>query len=144
MKLLMRREQGVGLIEVLIALVIVLISALALSNIQTSASVNVRMSDTRFKANEHALDILELLRANATEAKAGVYNSGYDGTVVVDSNSAPTLVRVSTWKGAVAQKFVNGGAKIDCTAVRCLVSIRWKEAVSGSMTDQFFDLTGLL
>ena len=137
-------EQGAGLIEVLIALVIIMISALVFSNIQTNASANVRMSDTRFKINEHAYEMLELLRANPSEANAGTYNYDFDDEIVVDSDSTQTLASISRWKSGVAQTFNNGGAKIDCSVVRCLVSIRWEESVDGATSDQYFDLVGLL
>ncbi len=144
MKAFRAREKGVGIVEVMIALVVIMISALAFSNIQTSTFINMKMSDTRFKVNERAQDMLEVLRANSVDARKGIYNVEFDDTIVLDSSSMPALVSISRWKAGIAAQLSQGGGKISCNDVSCMVSIRWQESVDGALTNQSFDLAGLM
>ena len=47
------REDGVGLIEVMIALAVIVFAALAISNVQSRSLVSMNISDTHFSVNDY-------------------------------------------------------------------------------------------
>jgi len=64
------RQRGVGLIEVMLALALVMFAALVISNLQTNAFVSMKITETHFTVYEQSQDMLETLRANKADAKA--------------------------------------------------------------------------
>ena len=138
----LRKESGVGIIEVMISLALVMFAALAIARVQANAMISLRISDTHFGVNEQAQDMLEILRANKAIAQTGDYNYDYDSTIDVVSGSSQLLQIIATWKNQVGFQLPEGAGSIDCDVIKCQVSIRWKENVDGSYTEQYFNISG--
>lgn len=138
------KERGVGLIEVMIALAVMMFAALAISNVQTNSFISMIISDTHFGVNDKSSDMLEILRANRTSAITGTYNHDFDSTVAIDEDTHPVMKNIATWKMQVSSELPEGAGQIDCDADKCTVSIRWKENVDGNYSDQFFHISGLM
>lgn len=138
------REDGVGLIEAMVALAVVMFAALAISTVQSRSLVSMTISDTHFSVNDYAADMLEILRANRSVSVTGDYNVDFDATIEVDENTTPVSRNIAAWKSRVGNELPEGAAQINCDTDRCLVSIRWKENLDGSYTDQFFRIAGLM
>lgn len=137
-------EHGVGLIEVMIALAVMMFAALAISNVQTNSFISMKMSNTHFNVNDQANDMLDILRANSSTAKSGNYNLEFDSTVDVDVDTHPVLRSIAGWKNHISIELPEGAGQIDCDVDQCRVSIRWKENVDGSYDDQFYHIAGLM
>ena len=120
-------QSGVGLIEVLIALVVLAVGALAVGNLQTASNVAMRNSADYFKLNELSYSIIEQLKADSVNANAGEYNTSYTDTLSDDSTSDNVTKRVNAWKSTVAYILPLGEMQINCASSECLVSLRWYE-----------------
>ena len=137
------KQTGIGVIEVMIALAVIMFAALVIASVQSNALISVRITKTHFGVNEQAQEMLEMLRANKMEAQAGNYNVEFDTTIDTDSDSNPVLVNIAAWKDQVEIQLPDGAGQIDCDITRCEVSIRWRENVDGSDTNQFYRIAGL-
>ena len=137
-------QQGVGLIEVMMALAIMMFGALVTSSVQTNAMISMSITDTHFVVNEQSQDMLEILRANKTGAKAGDYNLSFDSVIDPDSTVNPVLLNMAQWLNSIQTELDEGAGQIECDSNRCTVSIRWKENIDGTRADQFYHIAGLL
>ena len=93
MRVISRNQRGFSLIEVLIAVVIVGIGLLGIAALQITTNVYNEASLHRGQATMLAREMIERMRVNVDEAKAGSY----------DINALPTLTTDCT------------GAATDCT-----------------------------
>lgn len=139
-----QKEGGVGLIEVMIALAVIMFAALAISNVQSRSLISMNISDTHFSVNDYAADMLEILRANKSVSRTGSYNISFDGSIDVDVDTHPVSRNIAAWKNRVGTELPEGAAQIACDNDRCMVSIRWKEYMDGSYEDQFFHIAALM
>lgn len=138
------RQRGVGLIEVMLALALVMFAALLISNLQTNAFVSMKITETHFTVYEQSQDMLETLRANKADAKAGDLNLNFDSTIDLDSKVKPVFISIAAWLKTIQDELDNGAGQITCDDNRCTVSIRWKENIDGTNADQFYHIAGLL
>ena len=137
-------QSGVGIVEVLIALAVMMFTALGISTLQSKAMISMSISAVHFGIDEHSRDMLELLRANSSEATAGQYDYDFESDVIVDAMTHPVVRDIAQWKNQISDQLPDGAGQIDCDATRCQVSIRWKEYIDGSYEDQFYHIAGLL
>ena len=126
-------EHGIGLIEVMIALVILLFSALAASSLQTNGLIGARASSKHFAIDHLSNDILEILRSHADEAEAGLLN-----LETSDGTSTATHAEVIAWNQRIADSIPTGEGGISCVARICDVSISWFEEIDGTRHRQFY------
>lgn len=139
----LRSQRGVGIVEVMIALVVLMFSALSISNLQTRSLVSMQISESHFTINERSREMLEVLRANAVDARSGVYNLEFDDTLTVpDPVESPVEYTVYQWKQSISEELRNGAGRIGCDAVKCTVSLRWIEYIDGLPAQQFFHIAG--
>lgn len=143
MKTALEKQAGVGLIEVMVALSVLMFAALSISNLQTNSHISMRISDSHFEINQLTQDMLELLRSNATEAKLGTFDVSFD-SAAVGSPSSPVLYAIGQWQQKVVSQLPSGSSQIQCTTDVCQVTLRWKENIDGTMSDQFFNIAGLI
>lgn len=128
----------------MIALAVMMFAAFAISSIQTSAFISMKVSDVHFEINEKTEDMLEILRANKTKAKSGDYNFDFESTVDPDATVNPILLSIANWKRHIQDELPDGAGQISCDSSRCQVSIRWKENIDGTYTEHFFNMAGLM
>lgn len=121
-------QSGVGLIEVLIALVVLAIGALAVGNLQTASNVAMRNSADYFKLNELSYSIIEQLKSDSVNANAGQYNTSYTDVISDVSTANDASKRLIAWKSTVAYILPLGEMQINCASSECLVSLRWYES----------------
>ena len=135
------KQTGVGIIEVMIALAVIMFAALVIASVQSNALISVRITETHFGVNEQAQEMLEMLRANKTEAQAGNYNVEFDNTISTDSDSSPVLVNIAAWKNQIGIQLPDGAGQIDCDITRrwsLLEMLRDKtEAQAGNYNVEF-------
>lgn len=126
-------EQGIGLIEVMIALAILLLTALATANLQSSGLISAQASSAHFSIDHLSNEILETLRSHPVEAEAGLLN--------LDPLSSATAVahaEVASWSQRIADAIPTGEGGISCVAGSCDVSISWIEEIDGTNHRQFY------
>lgn len=133
-------ERGVGLIEVMIALFILAFGALAIGNMQASALSAVFISTSHYQVSSISEEILEHLKADATQAGLGAYNTTFAKTTADATVPTQRAKVINSWKNRVADVLPSGAAEIDCTITECSVSLRWRESVSVGVSQQFYRL----
>lgn len=146
----LRRQRGIGMIEVLIAVLIVSIGFLGMAALQARALSTNNSAMARSMATVASYSILDAMRADIVNAKLGTYN----GTVTANACPAPgtslASVQLNGWcnqlgnaLGAVA---TTTGA-INCSVVGdCTVTIQFDDSragAGGSQTQQVVTEAGL-
>lgn len=135
------RQRGVGLIEVLVAVLVMAIGLLGIAALQATALRNSQSSLERSQAVVLSYAILDAMRANPIEVRAGFYDMGM-------ACQAPTLPRTdqpteatlgrsdrNAWIGLIKSEL--GGSAcgtIACAAAAgteardCRVTVRWDDS----------------
>lgn len=136
------RARGVGLIEVLVAVLVLAIGLLGVAAMQATALRNSQSSLERSQGVIHAYAILDAMRANPDAARAGTYNIGMTCAV---PTAAGNLVEIDrrAWIAAIQQDLGQSGCgQIACPAGLCTVTVRWDDSRgSGGITTQQFSTT---
>ncbi len=119
----MKKQQGITLIEVLVALVILSIGLLGIAGLQAQSMRMNHGAYVRTQAIIIAGDIMDRLRIDRLDALKGDYN--YSGTGTLPSE-------VTAW-GLDLSELTNGGYAISCSSSTkvCLVTVRWEDLLSG-------------
>ena len=145
-----RGQSGVGLIEVLIAVLVLSIAFLGIAALQAMSLSTSNSSMARSMATIASYSILDAMRADVTNARAGVYNT----TTPIKASACPaagtTLAtyQVNQWcqqlgqtLGAVAttQGTINCPASGDCTIT---VSFDDSRAGVGGSSNQLITTKG--
>lgn len=136
-----RGQRGGGLIEILVAVLVLSIGMLGLAGMQAAMLRNADSSLLRTQATVLAYDIMDAMRANAEAAGAGAYNRGTaddeddaceippDGTTLAERDLRDWMTRLKTTLG---DSPATCGA-IDCTSpstddIRCTVTVQWDDS----------------
>ncbi len=133
-------QRGVGLIEVLISLVVLAIGVLAIANLQTASNVAMRNSADYFKLNELSVSIMEQLKADASNAALGAYNTAYTDTGAGTAVAPGIATKLNAWKQSVAYAVPFGEVSIDCATAECLVSMRWYESTHNGTNEEVYNV----
>ena len=139
-----KKEKGVGLVEVLVALLILSVSLLALVSLQTRSLQFNHGAFMRSQANIFAYDIIERIRINNPNPNANVnpnliaYNIGL---APYPLNTPAVLAPLAAadldqWRRAIATSLPNGQGAIECDAVAvCTITIVWNESGAAELPD---------
>lgn len=126
-------EQGVGLLEVIIALALIMMSAIAVSNMLVVSIASTRASSVHFAIDNFSNEMLETLRAQSNDAQSGSFD--FDGT---DEAMSSILPEVSSWINRIANTIPGGAGSISCSSGFCDVEISWIENVDGGSHRQVY------
>lgn len=130
------RQRGIGLIEVLVAVLVLSIGLLGIAAVQMRALANNNSAMARSMATVASYSILDAMRADRTNALGGAYN-----TTVVASNCPETGTFAQTQLNYWCQQLgYRLGAvdtttgQVSCTSVGdCTVTITYDESRIGVM-----------
>jgi len=137
-----RAQSGVGLIEVLIAVLIMAVGLLGVAALQATALRNSQSSLERSQAVVHSYAILDAMRANLGVTRAGGYNTG----MVCDFAGGGSLANDdrAAWFAAMHEGLGNDSCgQIQCTPVpnsvsrNCVVTVRWNDSRAVEGEEQF-------
>lgn len=132
-------QSGVGLIEVMVALFILALGALAIANMQVSALLAIKISSAHFSLPSLGSEISEHLKADQAEAGFGTYNTTFDQLTADSSLSIEHAAVVNSWKTQVNSNLSAGATNIQCTTNSCTVSLRWNERSGNGSMQQFYN-----
>lgn len=132
-------QAGVGLIEVMIAVLVLSIGFLGIAALEAMSLSTNNSAYARSMATINAYSILDAMRADLTNAKAGSYN----GTVTASSCGATpgtTLItqQLFTWCGSLAATLganstTTGNVNCDASGNgNCTITITFDDSRSGS------------
>ncbi|PXF32521.1 hypothetical protein WH50_04090 [Pokkaliibacter plantistimulans] len=133
-------QRGVGLIEILVALMVLAIGLLGVAALQTSSLRNNQSAFDRANAVVLVNDIVERMRANASVAKSDGYSLAFSSS----SNSCPLPtgssradVDLSEWRTTIIATLGDSACgAVSCTDGLCTITIRYDDsrALEGAAT----------
>lgn len=129
------RQRGVGLIEVLIAVLVLAIGLLGIAALQATALRNGQSSFERSQAVIQTYAILDRMRANVAEARIGTYDIPKTCTVPTAGTLAATDLHdwISNIHGSLGS---TACGSIACTGIQCTVTIWWNDSRAGGGTQE--------
>lgn len=134
--------RGVGLIEVLVAVLVLAIGLLGVAAMQATALRNSQSSLERSQGVMHVYTILDAMRANPSAARAGAYNMGMTCAVPGAGNLVANDKRA--WIDTLQQNLgTTACGQVACAGALCTITVRWDDSrgTSGSSTQTFSTTT---
>ena len=130
-----RPQRGVGLIEVLIAVIVMAIGLLGLAGLQIRTLRNNESASERGAAVVQTHSIIDAMRADRTNATNNAFN--IDFATATPTGSTFHEKAISAWRSNLTAA-LGAAAKgqIDCNGARCTVTVQWDDsrATNGSQT----------
>ncbi len=120
----LKRQTGVGLIEVLVTVVILATSLLAMGALQSRSLAYNHSAYLRSQANILAYDILDRIRINRENV------DDYDGLSYEDdapNGGSLAATDIQAWLDETGRLLPGGDGQIECDDNLCTVSLRWIE-----------------
>lgn len=121
-----REQAGVGLIELLIALVIISVGVLAVARLQLQMIQFNQQALGRTQATNLAQDMIDRMVADRTAALNGLYNHSL-GDTAPTGTSLPEL-ELQHWLGVVATQLPSGQGGVSVNGNVVEVQIRWDDS----------------
>ena len=115
------QQSGIGLIEILVALLILAIGVLGLTALQSTGLQNNRTAYMRTQATVLAYDIIDRMRANSAQANTGSYIVALGAASGTACTASCTPAQIATtdlidWKGDLALQLPQGDGVITALA----------------------------
>jgi type IV pilus assembly protein PilV len=122
-----RRQRGVSMVELLVAIVIFAFSMLGLAGLQTRTLWFGVSSLQRSQATALADDIFDRMRADAKNARAGAWDTGLNDSSSSISGTAISKKDLKDWKQEV-EALPEGKASISTNSGVVTVVIQWNDS----------------
>ncbi|MFC5577661.1 type IV pilus modification protein PilV [Lysobacter niabensis] len=131
-----RHVAGVGLIEVLIAVVILAFGLLGIAALQMTALRNSQSSLERSQATIQTYAILDAMRANREAARIGNYNLTPMTCTAPDTGTLP-MNDLANWITSLKRTLGDSAcAMVVCGSVECEISVRWNDSRAQGESEQ--------
>lgn len=123
-------QRGVGLIEVLIAVLVLSFGMLGLVGLQTWSLRNNQSALERGMATIQTHSILDAMRADIVSARNGAFDIAIDAaTPALTGTSTYRDVAIATWRQSLADSLnPTATGAIDCDGALCTITVRWNDA----------------
>lgn len=136
-----RAQAGVGLIEVLIALVILSLGMLGMAGLQMWSLKSNQGSMERGMAVMQTHTIVDSMRAARTSAMDNQFDIGLEDEVG-EERTAYATAALTTWRQSLLDNLGTGATGgIDCDGARCVIRIQWQDRQSEDAEVQTQQLT---
>lgn len=129
------RQRGVGMIEVLIAIVVVALGVLAIIRMQTNMVRANQSALLRSQATLLVYDMTDRLRVDRFNASAGAYNRNFDDDAPGGASLAG--LEVGDWLAQITETLPDGAGAIATNGMQVTVSVRWDDS-RGEQAAQVF------
>jgi type IV pilus assembly protein PilV len=125
-------QQGVSLIEVLVALFVLAFGMLGIAGMQTMAMKANQSAFERNAAVIAAYSMADRMRSNQTLARNGTYNRDLPASgCEIPTGTAPATVDINQWLTSLSNNLGEGACGgITCTGtpVSCRITVRWDDS----------------
>lgn len=121
--------RGIGLIEVMIAVLILGVGILGVAAMQVTALRNNQSALERTQATIQTYSILDAMRANRVAALAGAYNIAE--TCAAPGGATLAQVDVTRWIGSLKTTLGNNSGTcgtIACSGETCAITVKWDDS----------------
>ena len=143
-----KRQRGVGLIEVLVAVLILALGLLGMAGLQSKSLRTSQSSYARGQAVMLSYYILDAMRADRVNAQLGNYNrapicnpAGVVGAALSDNNLRHW---VQSLRGSLGDTGTCGQVNVDAISGNVTVTITWDDSRAGGLGAQTFVTTSRL
>ena len=127
-----RHAAGVGLIEVLIAVVILAFGMLGIAALQAASLRNGESALQRSQATAESYAILDAMRANLALARINAYNITKTCAVPAGGSTATLAANdLHDWITSLKNRLGNNSAtcgEITCGSVDCRITVYWNDS----------------
>jgi type IV pilus assembly protein PilV len=140
MNRLNQRQRGVGLVEVLIAVLVLSIGLLGLAGLQLRTIRNNESALERGVAVTETHAIADALRADRNNAQSGLFNITLAAAAPTGTTFRDTVVR--NWRANLISALGAGATgRIFCNGADCTITIQWDDSRAGGATATTQQLT---
>jgi type IV pilus assembly protein PilV len=132
-----RRQRGISLIEILVAIVVLSIGLLGLAGLQANSLRTSQSALYRSQAAAYAEDMAERMRANLGGARTydiALGDSAPVGTSIADRDRAEWLARLATLPGGA------GSIAVDALNRTVTITVQWDDSRAGGPADANYTL----
>lgn len=122
------RQGGAGLIEVMVAVLILAIGLLGIAAMQAAALRNSQSALERSQSVINTYAIVDAMRANVMDVRAGAYQLAETCAVPVGTSTSVAQSDIAFWLDNL-QRNLGGQAcgEINCVDNRCEVTVTWDD-----------------
>lgn len=135
------RQRGVGMIEVLIAIVVVALGVLAIIRMQTNMVQANQSALARSQATFLVYDMLDRLRVDRQAAITGLYNRDFDDEA--PSGTTLNATQTADWLTRIAEVLPAGEGAIASNGTQVTVSVRWDDSRGEEAAETFMSVAEL-
>ncbi len=118
--------RGVGLIEVLVAIVILAIGLLGLAGLQASGLRVGQGAMYRGIAAQFAYDMADRMRANGAGAKSGAYTRAL-GATLPDPEDSPAAADQNDWMTRLTAALPGADGAVALTGDTATITVQWDD-----------------
>ena len=130
------RAKGVGMIEVLMAIVVLAFGLLGIAALQMATLRSSQSSLERSQAMVQTYGILDAMRANREEARIGRYNLTSMTCTAPDRGSLAKN-DLANWIDSLKQTLGDSAcAKVVCGSVECEITVQWNDSRANGETEK--------
>lgn len=131
-----RRQTGVGLVEILVAVVVLGLGLLGVAAMQSLALRNSQSSMQRSQAVVQAYAMADAMRANPAQAIAGAYDTGGRQCVGAPPTQGGTLAAAdrASWLQSLGKSLGENPSTcglVACASSLCTIEVRWDDSRGG-------------
>lgn len=121
-------QQGAGLVEVMVAVLILAIGLLGIAAMQAAALRNSQSSLERSQGIINTYAMIDAMRANVLEVRSGAYELAETCAVPVGATASVAESDIAFWLDNL-QANLGGQAcgEIDCEDSQCVVTVKWDD-----------------
>lgn len=130
-----RHQRGVGIVEILVAVLILCIGLLGLAGLQLRTLRNNESALERGMAVAETHAVVDAMRADRSNAKAGLYNIALATTAATGSTFRETVIY--NWRQNLVSALGSGATgSITCNGTLCTIVVQWDDSrgTGGSST----------
>jgi type IV pilus assembly protein PilV len=126
-------QRGVGLIEVMVAVLVVSVGFLGIAALQAMSLQVNNSASARSMATIASYSILDALRADIASARSGSYNTTVKADACPDAAGSLAKAQLNAWcqqLGASLGIAASTTGKVDCNGGECTITITYDDSRS--------------